>query len=304
MPLVYLSTGWLMGIWVASMLALPTEVLLLVAVLSSIGLALWWREGRLRWIWLAILFAVLGGLRYQLSLPHFDQNSLVTYNDAGAVTIEGVIDAEPDTRDTYINLRVNAERITLPDKTMRPIEGLFLTRPSRPADFKYGDRIRVTGALTAPPEFATFSYKDYLARQGIYSTIDRPRVSTLARDQGSPIPAAAFAFKARANEVITHILPEPQASLLTGILLGNDAGLPADVLDEFRRTGTTHIIAISGYNITILVSIMSAVPNRLGGRRRPFPIVGVGLVVYKILVGASASVVRVQIMGILTLFAI
>jgi competence protein ComEC len=41
-------------------------------------------------------------------------------------------------------------------------------------------------------------------------------------------------------------LPEPQASLLNGILLGDDSGLPADVQDEFRLTGTTHIIAISG----------------------------------------------------------
>ena len=152
----------------------------------------------------------------------------------------------PNTRDTYINLRVNAERTILLDNTTRPIEGLFLTRPSRPADFKYGDRIRVTGDLTAPPEFATFSYKDFLARQGVYSLIDRLRVGPLAHDQGSPILAAIFAFKARANEVITHILPKPQASLLTGILLGNDAGLPADVQDEFRRTGTTHSIAISG----------------------------------------------------------
>ena len=246
MPLVYLSTGWLMGIWAASMLALPAEVLLVAALIPLIGLVLWWRERRVRLIWLAALFAVFGGLRYQLSLPHFDQNSLVTYNDAGEVTIEGMIDAEPDTRDTYINLRVNAERVILPDKTTHPIEGLFLTRPSRPADFKYRDRIRVTGDLTTPPEFATFSYKDYLARQGVYSLIDRPRVGTLAHDQGSPILAAIFAFKARANEVITHILPEPQASLLTGILLGNEAGLSADVQDKFRRTGTTHIIAISG----------------------------------------------------------
>lgn len=50
----------------------------------------------------------------------------------------------------------------------------------------------------------------------------------------------------RAREVITQILPEPQASLLNGILLGDDSGLPADVQDEFRATGTTHIIAISG----------------------------------------------------------
>ncbi len=47
--------------------------------------------------------------------------------------------------------------------------------------------MRVTGELIAPPEFATFSYKDFLARQGVYSTIERPRIAVLDHGQGSPI---------------------------------------------------------------------------------------------------------------------
>jgi competence protein ComEC len=92
--------------------------------------------------------------------------------------------------------------------------------------------------------------------------------------------------------------------LLSGILLGIDAGLPQSVQDDFRRTGTTHIIAISGYNIVILISIMSAVVVRLFGRRKSFPILIIGLIAYTIMVGASASVVRASIMGGITLLAI
>ena len=119
-------------------------------------------------------------------------------------------------------------------------------RPSRPAEFHYGERVQVKGQLTAPPEFATFNYADFLARQGVYSLIDRPQVKVLAHDQGSPILSAIYAFRIRAYVVIQQILPEPQASLLSGILLGIDAGLPADVQENFRVTGTSHIIAISG----------------------------------------------------------
>ena len=53
--------------------------------------------------------------------------------------------APPDERDTYIHLRVNADRLTTPDRSSRPIEGVVLVRPSRPAEFRYGDRVRVTG---------------------------------------------------------------------------------------------------------------------------------------------------------------
>ena len=242
-------------------------------------------------------------LWFTLRSPHFDQNSLSTYNGIGVVTIEGVIDGPPDVRDTYINLRVNADRLTTPDRSSRPIEGAVLVRPSRPAEFHYGDRVRVTGQLTAPPEFATFSYADFLARQGVYSLIDRPQVKVLAHDRGNPILSIIYGFRNRAFVVIQQILPEPQASLLSGILLGVDAGLPVVVQEDFRVTGTSHIIAISGYNIVILIGIFSTITVGLIGRRRAFYVIVIGLIVYAIMVGGSASVVRATIMGILLLWA-
>ncbi len=246
MPLVYLGTGWFVGIALASALHLPLEVLLLALLIPIGGLVLWWKDRRAPLIWFSILAAILGGLRFALSVPHIDQDSLSTYNNLGVVTLEGVVDAPPDVRDTYINLRVNAERLTLPDHSSRSIAGVALVRPTRPAEFRYGDRVRVTGQLSAPPEFATFNYADYLARQGVYSMIDRPRVSVLAHNQGSPVLALIYGFRDRAYEVIQRILPDPQASLLSGILLGVDSGLPASVQEDFRTTGTSHIIAISG----------------------------------------------------------
>jgi len=246
MPFVYFGTGWFIGIALASALHLPIEFLLLAFLAPIGGLVLWGNDRRSRLIWISLIFAICGGIWFTLRLPHLDQNSLSTYNGIGTVTIEGVIDADPDVRDTYVNLRVNADRLTLPDKSSRSIEGVVLVRPSRPAEFRYGDRVRVTGQLSAPPEFATFNYADYLARQGVYSLIDRPQVKVLANDQGSPILSAIYAFRNRAYVVIQQILPEPQASLLSGILLGVDAGLPVVVQEDFRSTGTTHIIAISG----------------------------------------------------------
>jgi competence protein ComEC len=246
MPFVYLGTGWFIGIALASALRLPIELLLSVLLVPIGGFMLWRNNQRARLIWLSVFAALLGGVRFTLSVPHFDQNSLATYNGIGTVTIEGVIAGPPDVRDTYLNLRVNADRLSTPDRSSHPIEGAVLVRPSRPAEFHYGDRVRVTGQLSTPPEFATFNYADYLARQGVYSMIDRPHISMLEHDQGNPILDVIYGFRNRAYVVIQQILPEPQASLLSGILLGVDAGLPVVVQENFRNTGTTHIIAISG----------------------------------------------------------
>ncbi len=250
MPFVYFGTGWFIGIALASALHLPIELLLPAFLVPIVGLFLWRHDRRARLIWFSIIFAVCGAICFTLHLLHFDQNSLSTYNGIGAVTIEGVIDAPPDVRDTYVNLRVNADRLTAPDRSSRPIEGTVLVRPSRPAEFHYGDRVRATGQLSTPPEFATFNYADFLARQGVYSMIDRPRLNVLEKDQGSPILALIYGFRDRAYVVIQHILPEPQASLLSGILLGVDAGLPVVVQEDSRATGTSHIIAISGQMLT------------------------------------------------------
>ncbi len=303
MPLVYWGTGWFIGIALASALHLPIEFLLPAFLVPIGGLFLWRNDARARRIWISIIFAIAGAIWFTLRLPHFDQNSLSTYNGIGVATIEGVIDADPDVRDTYINLRVNADRLTLPDRSSRSIEGAVLVRPSRPAEFRYGDRIRATGQLSAPPEFATFNYADYLARQGVYSMIDRPQVKVLAHDQSSPILAAIFTFRERSYVVLQQILPEPQSSLLSGILLGIDSGLPTSVQEDFRLTGTSHIIAISGYNIVILIGIFSTITVGLIGRRRAFYVIVIGLIAYAVMVGGSASVVRATIMGIMLLWA-
>ena len=87
--------------------------------------------------------------------------------------------------------------------------------------------------------------------------MSRPRITVLARDQGLAPLGWLLAFKARTKNVIAQILPEPQASLLTGILLGDDSGIPKYVQDAFRTTGTSHLVAISGYNVMVLVSLAS-----------------------------------------------
>jgi hypothetical protein len=150
MPFVYLGTGWFIGIALASALHLPLELLLPAFLVPIVGLFFWRHDRRARLIWISLIFALCGAIWFTARSPRLDQNSLSTYNGVGVVTIEGIIAAPPDVRDTYINLRVDADRLITPDRSSRPIEGVVLVRPSRPAAFLYGDRVRVTGQLTAP----------------------------------------------------------------------------------------------------------------------------------------------------------
>ena len=332
MTLVYLTVAWLAGIALAKTGYLPWQALPALGLAALLGLLLWRDSARVRLGALCALALALGAGRLFLAAPHFDETSLATYNDVGWVTLEGVVVGEPDERERYINLRVRAERLTLPDDAPSEwpfqandapsewpfqangvpsarldgleldVDGLVLVKADRYPQRRYGDRVRVRGLLETPPVFEEFSYQEYLARQGIHSLIQRAQVTPLAENQANPLLYYLFTFKRHAQSVIARILPEPQAALLTGILLGVETGIPADLMDDFSATGTTHIIAISGFNITIISGIFAGLAERLFDERRAVWVAIAGVMVYTIFVGASAAVVRAALMGILYLW--
>jgi len=303
MTLVYLAVAWLAGIALAQTIDLPWQVLPVLGLAAFLGLLLWRDHARVRLGALCVLMLALGVGRLLLAVPRFDETSLATYNDTGWVTLEGVVVGEPDEREHYTNLRVRAERLSLPDGTeLEEVEGLVLVKAERYPQHDYGDRVQVMGLLEMPPVLEEFSYREYLARQGIHSLIGRAHVTRLAERQGSPLLYSLFAFKRYAQSTIARLLPEPQASLLTGILLGVETGIPADLMDEFAATGTSHIIAISGFNITIIAGIFAGLAQRLFGKRRAAWVAIAGVAVYTVFVGASAAVVRAALMGVLYLW--
>ena len=263
----------------------------------------WWRERPIRLAAACGLALLLGAVRFNASIPQFNEHSLIHYNDTGWVTIKGVVAAEPDVRDRRTNLRVDARQIQV-DGQWEDVEGTVLVQASRYPEYAYGDELQISGLLETPPVFEDFSYQDYLARQEVYSLLRRPQITLLARGRGNPVYAALYAFKARAQQCIAHLLPEPHAALLTGILLGVESGIPRALYDDFNATGTSHIIVISGFNITIVAGLLAAVARRTVGRRWTVWVTLGGIGLYTVLVGADAAVVRAAIMGGLAVTAL
>jgi competence protein ComEC len=154
---------------------------------------------------------------------------------------------EPDVRDTYTNLRLAVDRVQIEDKEHR-VKGKVLVRAKRYLVYAYGDELEVEGQLETPPVFDGFSYRDYLARRGIHGMIGWPKITLLSRGRGSPVYHALLLVKARIYTTIARILPEPEASLLAGILLGVESGISERVKDAFSTSGTMHVVAVSGFN--------------------------------------------------------
>jgi len=297
MTLVYGAIAWIAGIALGKALHPPWQALLLLG-LAAVVIGIGWRDQPpIRSLCALLLVAALGAGRFLVALPRLPPNALAHYNDVGPVLIEGTVAATPDERNTHTRVRLRAESLTLPDGQQVPVQGTALVYLPRYPTFTYGDRLQVTGLLQTPPEFADFSYREYLARQGIFSLVRRAQAVRVGKGTVNILQAVLLSFRQRAQAVIGRILHEPAASLLTGILLGVEGGIPKDVSDAFAATGTSHIVAISGFNIAIISGLFYQVFRRwFGPRRAIWPSIA-GIALYTLLVGASASVVRAAVMG-------
>jgi competence protein ComEC len=295
--LIWVSISWMLGIWAAKRLGAPLASWGILSFLPLSIAWMWRRTPRVRRAAVCGLFVCLGGLRYVLALPRVDEHSVAVHNDKGRVALTGVVVGEPDVRDRYVNLRVRAEELAGGGEPPARVHGLVLVRVPRYPVPRYGDRIRASGELETPPTFETFSYADQLARQGIYSTMSWAQVTTLAEGQGNALFAALLRCKARTQRAIADVLAEPPAALLTGILLGVESGLPPKLVADFQVTGTSHIIAISGFNMAIVSLTLTRLSVCAVGRRYAAWFCTAALALYTVFVGASAAVVRAAVMA-------
>lgn len=212
---------------------------------------------------------------------------VLDYTFDESATIEGRISAEPDRRPLQTKYTIN--HVLVSDHATYP-------------QYQYGDMVRVTGVLERPGMIDNFNYGNYLSRYGIYAVMYRARVEKIADG-----PPSFFRFlyrvKDRFEAQINKLYAEPHAAFMAGLLTGSRKGIPEDLMESFSATGLTHIIAISGYNITIVIAIISSLLFWLPLRWRFVPSI-LAIVVFTLFVGASAAVVRAAIMGILGLVAL
>jgi competence protein ComEC len=102
------------------------------------------------------------------------------------------------------------------------------------------------------------------------------------------------------SQAVRQSLPEPQASLLLGMILGVRSGFPSDFYEALRVTGTLHIVVVSGFNITVLINALGRGLSFLALKVR-FLIIALAIFLFVFLVGFEAPVVRAAIMGVTAL---
>jgi len=211
------------------------------------------------------------------------------------ITLTGVVVREPDVRESTTHLYVKTK------------EDLILAIVDRyDGEFDYGDRVKVTEVLEKPEAFETdlgrtFNYPGYLLARGVSYTLPFAEVEVLERSKGNPAMSAIFSAKHFFMRQIEILLPEPQAGLSEGLLLGVKRALGEELEKVFRQTGIIHIVVLSGYNVMIVVTFVMYILGAIFGRRLSTGFGVVAVALFAFTVGLSATVMRASIMACLLL---
>jgi competence protein ComEC len=298
----------MLGIVAADLFALPRDLLWGVALLGLAGTFLVGNSPPLRFFSLALLVVALGGVRYE---PVDVARSRVTIWRLAAIStseimVQGVVSTEPGWTDSGQQVTLETEAASL-GETAAPVSGLLLlSLPPYPA-YHYGEHLVAVGAVEEPPAARqpnTFNYRAYLARKHIFATMHEPAVYRLPDTRGNPLLVGLLRFRSHCHALLLRALPEPQASVAGGMLLGLKAAIPDETYTTFAANGVAHILVISGWHLSLVASIITSSAARLRlGRGATFWVSLAAIWVYAMFVGATATVLRAALMASLVVLA-
>ena len=268
----YFSAFFMAGIALASLNVTVWATLFLTVIISAI--ILYKKERALA----ALVFAVLAGFSYF----YFHAAVKVENIPFGEIeTYRGVVSGHPESR-------LKSQKLNI--ELQPPYGGEVAVYTDLYPVYEYGDLIEFTGTINKSPSGRI--------------NISLPRsIALISHDHGNKVKQFIFSIRDRLVENLQAALPSHQAALMSGILLGERAEFTDEFKEAMKASGTTHIVALSGFNISIIGMLVSNMLSSFMSRRRSFYVTLVFIILFVLMTGAEASVVRAAIMGIIMLLA-
>ena len=264
---------------------------------------LFWQYKKISIIALFGLFLFFGVWRYAVSLPKNTPDKIWYYSGQELI-IQGTISQEPDRRKNQ-KLEIITKSIKIQSQAFLLITGKILATTDLYPAYNYGDELSLVCQLEKPKEFDGFAYDRYLARYNIFSVCYYPKIKLLSANHGNQFYARLYKLKNKLRAIINRGLSEPESSLAKAIILGDKKGIPSDLQSLFSKAGISHLLAISGLHISIMVVILMSMLLGVGFKQnQAFYGVIIFLLIYILIVGLPASAMRAGLMSVLVLWAL
>lgn len=285
-----LSLGFITGVFATSFLNINSILIYILIIIIIIILTLGYRNKIVLVISCAILFFIFGIWRTNADLDELKNLDL----DGSNIAEKVVVIKEPENKGNYQKLIVKT------DDDLR-----ILLYSSLYPKINYGDELDLNCTLEISENFSEdFDYRMYLAKDNIFYICKNTKIKRTENNQGNRAYIMILGIKNRMEDNINRVIPQPQAALANGLLFGGSSRLSKQVSDNFSKTGMTHIVAVSGYNVTIIAEYLILFGIFIGlWRNQSFWFALAGIFIFVAMIGFPSSAVRAGVMGALLLWA-
>jgi len=286
-----LSLSFIAGIFGRSFFEINNFILYFFILVAVIILAVFYKNKIIAVVSFGIIFFIFGAWLADSKLENINNQNLDGKDFAGKV----LVSKDPMIKDKYQNVVVK------PENGMK-----ILLRANLYENLKYGDELELKCTLKIPDnKTEDFDYKMYLAKDGIFYLCQNADYQKTGENKGNKIYLAILNFKNKLSNNINSVIPEPEAALANGLIFGGNSLLSKDVADNFSKTGLSHIVAVSGFNVTVIAEYLMFLGIFLGlWRKQAFWFAVVGIFLFVLAVGFPSSAIRAGVMGTLLLWAI
>ncbi len=300
--------------------------LVLLLVFFAFPISYFYRERSIRRKTQKLIASIIGflfGAIYLLfSLPNISDFYLVqlaqeSKNTGRNIEISGYINTFPKIKEYKVQFEVliHGEKL-LVQKYIKYQKSSEIS----PETLQYGDFIHLSGKIELPEktqdsismDIPEFQYDRFLAKDNIFVLMKNPiitevlNINELEKVENNKVRdfwKYIFSIRTHFEENITHKLAYPENEYALGITLGDESGIPQKIIEDFNTTGLRHLLALSGMNITIIILFLSVLFFFLPKILRIIAI-SFFIFVFVMLTGASSSVVRAAVMGVVGIIAL
>jgi competence protein ComEC len=193
--------------------------------------------------------------------PPPDPRDISRYEGLGNITLEGLVIESPNVTFDRTEMNVETTSVLIGHQTNTARGKVLLVMRDSVDSFKYGDFLRIHTKLRTPKGYknpGAFDYARFLRLKGIrlQGFVDHPSSIVLIRErQGDTFRQGIEALRGRIKQIIRQASPAPESGILEALIVGERGGIPIDIQEKFNRTGTAHILSISGLHISIIALV-------------------------------------------------
>lgn len=286
----------IVGIAVGSAVPQLSYKIWTIGLVAAVGMSWYcWKKPKQRFAFLVAAGLILGLFRVSFA-DFLYQREASVFTAEQQITLRGTVVAFPSVRDAQATYLIDTEE-SLQKNNWQSIQGRVLLHTNRYPEFQYGDRL----VFSCVPKFSEYDRSARLVQKAVASCDTSDGVEKISARNADPVMQFLFEGRAKFLARLHASIAEPQAGLLAGLLVG-ERSASEDLQINFRRTGTAHMVAISGWNVSLVtIALFEMLVATCLNRKRAFWATLLLLIGFVGVVGAGASVVRAAIMGGLVL---